>query len=511
MFYSFLKAIFTTSLCLFLVFGIAFSFTGQIGGAVSAIRSIDGGLGLLNTPLTESQKNHRESINQSLLNGGVQAEALVSGATAAAILAAIQNWLVNTIASLIKTVIQQILNFIRDKITEFIDKAFKFLDDFIAILEKLAEFLSATRVGIGFLAYRSLQSDTNVLSSRAFALSLIRETNDRMDGFGDFIGERGENVIIDAVTWLDFMSVQKELQADTMGLQGLVESTLNSANINIMGHTLNINLDQYNNVRNGLMFVLAGVSCDNRSMINTLGAFAPTYRDASSCLQAVRSSMSGVLSQRENQMRNLARVKTKTLEDRAPANCRLRSSINYTGNTGIRASAGQLDVSILEIASQVEFITPTPEECEVASTGNREKREVSQRKAIESAIGGSGIGAAGGQGQSPIGDFFEDIFNFFLEELENMFGDIFRGIEERFNRIGELFEAIISNNNIGLQVILFNISVGTGHNITNRLKTLSREIQQQLRNEGGFPGRITDGFDVNEFIGAPIDVNTVTG
>lgn len=454
---------FKAFISLFLIFGMIFSFSAGVAGAVSFVRIVDGGLGLLDTPLNQSQKEYKDNLSKAILNGEVEVEA-VELVSLSALIAALTDVFIRFIMSVVDQLVRALTDFITRQIMPFINKILSKIDEIINIIEQLTKLLSSTRVAVGFLTYQTLQNDANILSSKDFAEQIIKQTNERIANFQQSIGKNGENTIIDAVTWLDFMTVQKELQVDTT-LQNVIENILK------------IDLNYYDNVRNQLMLVLSGASCDNTPILNALSVFRPILGNNTDCLKEVDSRMGYILSQRENQIRSSARAKVTTLEQRAPADCKLRSTYKYSGGTGFSFQEGSLDKSILEVASKIEIIIPTPEECKLAAEGKKEVRETMQKQSqkVVTVLSGADSG-------DPIVGAFSSLLTEIKTQLERLFNDMLRPIMERFNKISEFIQAI-SNRNLGLNIMLFNISVSTGSQISNRLKSLSNLTKRALKNE----------------------------
>ena len=465
-----LKKIFPALFCCFLILGVMFTFTANITSNTSFIRALDGGLGLLETPLNQSQKEYKMHLKDSLLAGNIKVDAQFVVLDAAAQLAR------ELLSAIVQAAVKAVLDFVKDKILDFLENVFAFIDDFIKILEKLADILSATRLSMAFLAFQSIQGDSNIQSSTDFALDMILQTESNLAGFDSFIGQRGRNTIIDTIAWLDFITIQKELQADTLGITGQARMTIEKI--------LGISFDYHQEVRSQLLFVLSGLNCDVEPVLEATGPFGALLTDNSGCYTTSNSNFETTLAKRENTLKTLARQKVETFQERSPQDCKLRTMIKYNGGSSFNYSSGNLADSINEVADNIEVIIPTAEECQMATDGNKEKREISQ-KLFSEGNGAAAVTSSSGSVASVIAQATEGFIDTLIEELKNMFEDIKNQITERYGRILDLINRISNENNIGLQFIALDITVRIGSQLKNRLKELNESLQESLENDDG--------------------------
>jgi predicted nuclease of restriction endonuclease-like RecB superfamily len=147
--------------------------------------------------------------------------------------------------------------------------------------------------------------------------------------------------------------------------------------------------------------------------------------------------------------------------------------------------------SINKVADNIEVIIPTAEECQMATDGNKEKREISQ-KLFSEGSGAAGVTGSSGSVASVIGDAAKGFIDTLIEELKNMFEDIKNQITERYGRILDLINRISNENNIGLQFIALDITVRIGSQLKNRLKELNKSIQESLEEDDGTTPSVQD-------------------
>jgi hypothetical protein len=439
-----------TAMFVGLVFVLGFSLV--ISGTNSNLRLVDGSIGLLKNPaMTTGQKILKENLLKTMFSGvEVNAQWLVTvegiGPIALTILTTFLTGLFSTFANMIVSALIQ-------PILDFIDKGLEFIDKFIDILEKLAAFLGAFRIGLAFKVFQGLQESSNISSSKDFATELIEDSvskgNDKMIALYLGLNSDGEQTIQDAVAWLDFIQAQRTLQADT--LQDFLQQKFG------------VDLDYYNDLKQELIYTLAGESCDNSSLVEALGTFSALMEDNTNCFTEINNRFGSKIRERENLVSSLASAKLQTFEAAAPSDCKARSYIKYEG-ASFNYQKGKLADNIMTVAEKIEIISPTPEECEIAKTGNRERRDTIRDVS---------------QTPSNIGDVLKNALKTLVDSLKDIWEKLKSSIEERFLKIQDLLNNI-DLNNIGLKFIDLNISVNIGSQIMENLQNLQKELDEQI-------------------------------
>ncbi len=437
----------------FTLFTTIFAIFGSLAGGTAVLRAVDGAVGVLHEPTSEARELVKSNWLKKLLSP-VTVEAQFGD-----IFGGVFKALLDIAVQAISQALNQLLNIVRSLVSQ-LNEVLSFVDKFIEMLEKLAEFLSTTRIGLAFKVFESFQNDSNLQSSNDFAISLIEESKGTNPNL-EVLDARGQAIVTDAVAWLDFINAQRALQADTL--------------TDVLSQYIGINLDYYNEVRGNLQIVLSGNSCNTANLQRGLGPFAPILSDNTACQEERNARNRDLLSSRESDVRQLAVQRLRTFEEKAPQDCKSRSYIEYNG-AGFSYQPGNLVNGILQVSRGVEVLTPTLEECEVARTGNREGRE-----ALSGHIQAANLTAAS-EDNNPASQLFQNLYNEIAKSFEDIFKEIKESITSRFGRVMDALNQI-NFNNTGLFFASLEISTSVAIQIQNQLNNLQQELRQKYQTQ----------------------------
>jgi hypothetical protein len=452
---KFLKNIIST-LTLVLVF---FSFFATFAGPVVSLRGLDGSLGIIKQPMEKGDKIIANKVRR-IFSEPIKAEALGFGDVLGAITQGVTKVLMEIIKAIVEFVVK-IFETIVGTILDLINDVLSFIDDFINLLEKLADFINATRVGLAFLVFKDIQNSANISNSGDFTRELLNQSSQSLNKSSSGSGLAVLNpevfdIINDAVAWMDFTNAQRALQAD------LVSDVYKK----ITGFDLQTYQDMEDNVAN----LLTGMKCSTSALEN-IGTFGVLFKAYNPCIAEKGNVILGNLRTRQSQITTLATQKVQQFQLRAPDDCKARSYIKYEKSGSFSYTSGNLKGGIIGIADKIEVINPTPEECQLVKEGRKEKRE-----SIRQLIEPSNLALLFGNAAA------------YLELVKKAFADLFKEIKDSIKKRWENVKDIIKNiqlNNLGLYVVSTQISTTTQNEIRTKLKQIQKDYGSFKVTPGG--------------------------
>lgn len=438
--------------CLIL-FLLCFGFFATFAGPVASLRGIDGSLGILKQPMEKGDFLIAKRVRQVFWDP-VKADALVFGEVLGAITQGVTKVLTEILKAIVEFVVK-IFETIVGTILNLIDDVLKFIDDFIDLLEKLADFINATRVGLAFLVFKDIQNSSNIKNSKDFAKELLGITN-KSSGSGSstaannpaFLDPAVLEVVTDTISWMDFTNSQRALQADLVS--------------DVFREITGIDLNTYERMENNLINLLVGSQCASTGNLQGGGAFGVLFKAYNPCISERGNGALSNLQSRQGAISNLSNQKVQQFQLRAPADCKARSYIKYDGKSSFSYTPGQLTKNIISVADKIEVINPTPEECELVKEGRREKRD-----SIKQLMEPSNLALLFGNAAA------------YLALVQKAFTDLFKEIKESINDRWQNIKDIVKNirlGNLGLYKVSIEISLSVQNQISNKLRALQKEV-----------------------------------
>jgi len=486
-FFKILKKFSRNIVILFTVLLSISTFSGVVASTNVSFRMFDGALGILEMPLTKGGKIGLQKM-MNKLNYSIEIEAqfgIDAPAIGVAIVGALTAAAVSLVQSFISVIAKKILGFVKGLVQSVLGlKIVEFIDKFVNILSQLNDILSTTRIAFAFKAFAAIQNDGNIKKSEDFAEDIIFSDSESANPALAFIDEDGKNTIKDAIVWLDFYNVQSALQADTYA------DFVNSISRGFL------DIDRYDEVKEALYAVLSATQCDNDELVEALGAFGSIVEDDSACKIEREASADQLIGNREGEIKSLAIQKAKTFESAAPADCKLKNYVKYE-SIDFNYQNGQLAQNIIDIADQIEIVTVTPEECNVAAEGQAQIREqgviagqasnlvTGDDDVVSDIIGGSegqdSLGGSGVAGDDLSGEGGGE--GFFGQFVKNLIGDIWKPMEEKIETwVGEIEEFLqnVELANAGLLGVAIEVGLAVGEELVRQLEDLELQLQEDI-------------------------------
>jgi hypothetical protein len=470
------------------ILGTTFVMVGSVMSGVTNFRSMDGGLSLLRMPMSRQDEALMERQEQGLFGQQIGTKAIPTSATVVAFSAAAQAQLnigvslgIKLFEAFIAAIVRAFLQLLVSLILQIVQKVLSFLDKFTEIFQKILRFLDVTRVAMGFLAFRSLQGPdlgngngsgsnsiqanigSEVKTSRAFAAELVSSSQST---YGTSLRDN-RGVITDAVAWLDYMNMQRALQANVLNFAYKGEATVSAEAEFGEGTSNSVDVDgdvdvyrvrdQFADIRNHLANILIGSQCDTTSMSDVLGPFGGFWVESNGCIQEKGSKVFQQLDQRASKVSQVAQKQVSQYEENQPDGCEARSFVRYNGlYPGY--SKGNLTNSIVQVANGIQLIQPTLWECEYAKSGKQTIQEI------------SAISAKPTGGDTDLGEVITQYVN---QAISNLINGIIQQLRETLGPIIDL----ISNlqyylQGIGLRFVSIEIATITRGALRRELNEL---------------------------------------
>ena len=427
---------------------------------VSNMQRVDVSFGYVNMSRSKDDLILQNKLKQILI-GNVSAEAVPAVITNILPTATTEFFQIFLVQA--QSAISGFIGIILQPIKAILDQVLGMVDNLLNILEKFAEVLAGTRVAIGFLIYRDVEGSdgggsSNFMSSSDFANSLIQD-NAMANGSmrSDFPDkEKLVGLVSDAVSWLDFMTVQRSLQ------NGIIGDFL----------TNNSQFDVFtgDDVKGQVVDAIVGRQCESSKIFTIVPIFRDFMGKINTCQQEVYGPIESAFEARKQSILDATAEKLETYQLQPPADCKFGQYYEVTGDIKVayeEGDKGNLGKNMASVADKIKLKQIKPDECESMKQAKLVQIDMAERKKdpANAFVASGGIGGVAGGLLSAITNSLNDIWK-----------DFFDKIMERWVKIVNMISSIGSGSGLALWASLIDIALNIRQKIKQGLQTLNKEF-----------------------------------
>jgi hypothetical protein len=404
-----------------------------------------------------------------------------------------------------------VTKFVGGIIGKLVGAFFNQVDKILNMIEAFARGLNGTRVAVGFLIYREIEGltgegSTNFLGSNDFAQKLF-DKNNKASTFPK--RDTLISLVADGVAWLDFMTVQRQMQAD------LFKDALKAE--------AKFKIKYGNDIKEQIKDIVIGDVCQESNNLNRLSIFRNfSNTKFNSCIQENATPIITAIEQRRQAVLYATSSKVTQYQSKLPADCKFAQYFETTKDDLRFEYDGEVDAGQLgeKIAGVSEFIQPAeirPDECEEIKTVKIHARD-QKSKALEPfnkllAYKGDG-GLLGGITGALNGGGFSlaslgDLLGTFKSSIDEFFQEFIDQAVARFEKAVSLINSINVGNGVTLYTALFDVVFNIKDKLSKSLKDITAEFKTYQKNYQGVQDAPLPTGNGSNILGDDIDNGSV--